>query len=181
MTMTLHGFPVRPASLPTRDDPASTPIRIDAHGIAGARLAVTDAGRARVDATDPAPQDLVRGDHHEPTRERPRGGLPPGALRRVRETMERRLTEGIRLRELAVVAGLSEFHFARAFKQSVGHAPHQYLMLRRIEVASDLIKTTEQPLADISLEVGFSDQSHFSRMFTRITGETPRAYRRRHR
>ncbi|MEO8039130.1 MAG: AraC family transcriptional regulator, partial [Betaproteobacteria bacterium] len=111
----------------------------------------------------------------------PRGGLPPGALRRVRETMESRLTDKLRLRELAAVAGVSEYHFARAFKQSVGHPPHQYLMMRRIAVAAELVKATDRALIDISLETGFSDQSHFSRMFARITGETPRAYRRRHR
>ena len=111
----------------------------------------------------------------------PRGGLPPGALRRVRETMECRLTEKLPLRELAVVAGVSEWHFARAFKQSIGHPPHRYLMMRRIAIASVLIETTDRSLIDISLEVGFADQSHFTRMFARITRETPGAYRRRHR
>lgn len=119
--------------------------------------------------------------HHEASRQRPRGGLPPGALRRVRELMERRLTEKLQLPELAAAAGVSKCHFARAFKQSVGHPPHQYLMLRRIAVAAELIKATDRSLTEISLDIGCSDQSHFSRMFARITGETPRDYRRRHR
>ncbi len=123
----------------------------------------------------------TRGGHHEPLRDRPRGGLPPGALRRVREVMECRLTEKLQLRELAAVAGVSKCHFARAFKQSVGQPPHQYLMMRRIEVAAELIKASDRSLTEISVDTGFSDQSHFSRSFVRITGETPRDYRRRHR
>lgn len=123
----------------------------------------------------------TRAGRHEALRERPRGGLPPGALRRVREVMERRLTEKLQLRELAAVAGVSKCHFARAFKQSVGQPPHQYLMMRRIEVAAELIKASDRSLTEISLDTGFSDQSHFSRSFVRITGETPRDYRRRHR
>ena len=111
----------------------------------------------------------------------PRGGLPPGALRRVMEHVEQRLAEKIELADLASLARLSECHFSRAFKQSLGLPPHRYLMMRRIVAAADLIKTTDRPLTEISLEVGFSDQSHFTRVFGDITGETPRSYRRRHR
>ncbi|MEO8004718.1 MAG: AraC family transcriptional regulator [Betaproteobacteria bacterium] len=111
----------------------------------------------------------------------PRGGLPPGALRRVREIIEQRLTERVELSELAAVAGVSRCHFARAFKESTGQPPHQYLLNRRIAVAAGLIKDTNRTLADISLNMGFFDQSHFTRVFTRILGETPNAHRRMHR
>ena len=110
-----------------------------------------------------------------------RGGLAPGALRRVREHIDQQLAEKIELFELAAIAGLSACHFARAFKQSVGLPPHRYLMQRRVEAAADLIRDTEQALSDISLAAGFSDQSHFTRMFASVTGETPGAFRRRNR
>jgi AraC-like DNA-binding protein len=76
---------------------------------------------------------------------------------------------------------LSEFHFARAFKQSLGVPPHRYLIQRRIARAAEIVKTTDKPLSEVALDVGFSDQSHFTRLFVRVTGETPRAFRHRHR
>ena len=112
---------------------------------------------------------------------RPSGGLAPGALRRVKESVEARIAESLSLRSLAGIAGLSECHFSRAFKQSVGMPPHRYVNTRRIHVASALVRDTDRALTDIALEVGFFDHSHFTRMFVRVTGETPRAHRRRHR
>ncbi len=79
--------------------------------------------------------------------------------------MELRLAEKIELRDLAAVAGLSECHFSRAFKQSVSAPPHRHVVRRRIAAATELIKTTEQAMTQISPEVGFSDQSHFTRVF----------------
>jgi AraC-like DNA-binding protein len=107
----------------------------------------------------------------------PRGGLAPGALRRVREHIHSRLSERIELNELAAIAGLSDCHFSRAFKQSTGVPPHRYVMQRRIEAAAVLIEQTDRPLSEIALEVGFSDQSHFTRMFSRLASQTPRDYR----
>lgn len=112
---------------------------------------------------------------------RPRGGLAPGAARRIRETIEQRLAERVTLDELAQVAGLSACHFSRAFKQTMGVSPHRYLMLRRTERAAQLIRETSRPLTEIAFEVGFSDQSHFTRMFARLLGMTPGAYRQKHR
>jgi len=111
----------------------------------------------------------------------PRGGLAPGALRRVREHVEKNLTEKLRTEDLATVAGLSPGHFNRAFKQSTGQPPHQYVLQRRVDVASELLEKTDRTLADIALDVGFADQSHFSRTYTSVTGETPSACRRRYR
>jgi AraC-like DNA-binding protein len=105
------------------------------------------------------------------------GGLAPRVLQRVREYIDARLGENIELEALAETAGLSRCHFARAFKQSVGTAPHSYLMQRRLERAKQLIVETALPLAEIALECGFSDQSHFSRRFLQYVGATPRAFR----
>jgi AraC-like DNA-binding protein len=109
------------------------------------------------------------------------GGIAPGALRRVKEAIEARLTDGFTLKELAAIAGLSEGHFARAFKQSEGLPPHRYLMRRRVHAAADKIRQTNLSLSETSLDVGFSDQSHFTRTFVREMGETPSGFRHRHR
>jgi len=106
-----------------------------------------------------------------------RGGLAPGVLRRVRELIELELENNIALSSIAMTAGLSVYHFARAFKQSMGVSPHRYLLQRRIEKAVALLKETELPLSEIAVTVGFADQSHFSRQFSRFMGETPRAFR----
>jgi AraC-like DNA-binding protein len=71
------------------------------------------------------------------------------------------------------MAGLSVFHFARAFRQSFGMPPHSYLLRRRIERADRLLEQTELSLSEIALSTGFSDQSHFAKHFRRLTGMTP--------
>jgi transcriptional regulator GlxA family with amidase domain len=113
--------------------------------------------------------------------EAPRGGLAPAALKRVKAYVEQQMAGHIELRDLAAIAGLSECHFSRAFKESMGLPPHRYLMMRRVAVAAELIAGTDRPLTDISQAVGFVDQSHFTRVFSNIVGEAPRSYRRRHR
>jgi AraC-like DNA-binding protein len=106
------------------------------------------------------------------------GGLTPGALRRVVEHIEENLGERIDIRELASFAGLSECHFSRAFRQSVGMPPHRYVVSRRVAVGAALIERTERSMTDVALSIGFSDHSHFTRTFGRMTGEMPSAYRR---
>jgi transcriptional regulator of acetoin/glycerol metabolism len=113
--------------------------------------------------------------------EAPRGGLAPGKLRRVREYIEAHLGDQLAIETLASQAGLSVHHFARAFKQSVGVPPHRYLLEQRLHKAAELLKSTEQPLARIALSVGFADQSHFSRSFHGLKGQTPSQFRRAHR
>jgi AraC-like DNA-binding protein len=107
-----------------------------------------------------------------------RGGLTPRALRCVREYIDGRLAENIRLDVLAGVAGLSRCHFARAFKQSVGIAPHAYVMQRRLERAERLLAETDLSLSQVALDSGFSDQSHFSSCFRKHFGTSPRSFRR---
>jgi AraC-like DNA-binding protein len=107
-----------------------------------------------------------------------RGGLAPRALRRVREYIDEHVTENISLQALAEVAGLSRCHFARAFKQSVGTAPHAYLMQCRLERAERLLAETDLSLCQVALDSGFGDQSTFSRYFRRNFGVTPRSFRR---
>ena len=106
-----------------------------------------------------------------------RGGLPPGAMRRVREHVEAHLSESMDLAELAAIAGLSVYHFARAFKQSAGVTPHHYLVHRRIERAQDMLARSGLPLSQIALAAGFSGQSHLERHFRQTLGMTPGQFR----
>jgi len=110
-------------------------------------------------------------------RPRIRGGLPPRAMRRVREFVEEHLEENISIQALANIAGLSMYHFARAFKQSEGMTPHEYLIQRRVQRTKDLLAETDLSLSEIALASGFSDQSHCARRFREHVGVTPSSYR----
>jgi transcriptional regulator of acetoin/glycerol metabolism len=107
-----------------------------------------------------------------------RGGLPPGALKRVQQYVEDHLAERMSIEQLAAIAGLSVFHFARAFKQSQGTTPHSYLLHRRIVRAQGLLGETESPLSEIALVSGFADQSHLARHFRERVGVSPAIFRR---
>ena len=77
------------------------------------------------------------------------------------------------LADLAAQANLSEYHFARMFRQSAGLAPHQYVMQRRMDKAQQQVRYTTLPLTEIALNCGFSSASHFSNRFKAATGSTP--------
>jgi transcriptional regulator GlxA family with amidase domain len=106
-----------------------------------------------------------------------RGGLPPKALGRVREYIDAHLHERITIDSLADLVGLSMFHFVRAFKQSEGTTPHNYVIQRRVKRAMELLASTDLPLSEIALAAGFSDQSHCGRRFREHVGVRPRDYR----
>jgi AraC-like DNA-binding protein len=106
-----------------------------------------------------------------------RGGLSPRVLRRVQEYVDSHLSEDLKLEQLALTAGLSMHHFARAFKTSVGVPPHQFVLQRRLSLARDLLTSTDRPIADIAIAAGFSDQSHLSRHFRQSFAVSPVAFR----
>ncbi len=105
------------------------------------------------------------------------GGLTPWQLRLARDTINANLEGELSLEQIARECKLSVSHFARAFTRSTGISPHRWLMRRRVDVAKDLMLTTDSSLVEISLKCGFSDQSHFTRVFTEATGETPGRWR----
>jgi AraC-like DNA-binding protein len=107
-----------------------------------------------------------------------RGGLSPALTHRICKYIESHLEERISLEALASMAGLSTHHFARAFRQSVGTPPHGYLLQRRLEHVEHLLRDTQLPLSQIASAVGFSDQSHLTRHFRRLTGMPPSLARR---
>ena len=102
-----------------------------------------------------------------------RGGLSPGLRNRICEYIESHLDERISLDGLSSMAGLSPYHFARAFRRSLGMPPHGYLLQRRLERVKQLIRESKLPLSEIALATGFADQSHLARHFRRVTGMSP--------
>lgn len=109
---------------------------------------------------------------------RARGGLSPAALRRVQLYVEANLAGEVQLPRLAARAGLSTFHFARAFRTTVGITPRKYVEERRIEKARQLLETSDLSLAQVALACGLGTQSRFTTTFRRATGLTPAVVRR---
>jgi AraC family transcriptional regulator len=106
------------------------------------------------------------------------GTLPQGRLRAVVEYVEEHLGAGPTMEQMAAVARLSPFHFARQFKAATGLPPHQYVILRRVERAKQLLQAgRDLSLAEVAACAGFSDQSHFSHHFKRLVGVTPGQFR----
>ena len=109
-----------------------------------------------------------------------RGGMAPQKLRRAIGYISDHLDQEQEI-SLAVVAeevGMSYYHFSRAFKQSMGLSPINYITHQRMERAKRLLLETELSIAEIALRAGFSSQSHFTTSFRRLAGVTPRSYRR---
>jgi AraC family transcriptional regulator len=105
------------------------------------------------------------------------GGLPPHHLRKILDYIEAHLDQEIRLETLAQLLKMSQFHFSRLFKQSIGLSPYRYLIQQRIERAKSLLSHTDQSIVDIALSCGFNSHSHLSKQFRQVTGITPKAYR----
>ncbi|WP_083636364.1 AraC family transcriptional regulator [Bradyrhizobium sp. AS23.2] len=101
-------------------------------------------------------------------------------LRRVMQFIAINLQNDIRLKDLAGVANLSPFHFARAFRKATGEPPHRFVRNCRLEKAKELLAETSAPLAEVALTCNFSSQSSFTRAFTRAFGIAPGKYRENH-
>jgi len=107
------------------------------------------------------------------------GGLSPWQLRRVLDFISAHLNDDHSIAELARECGLSSGYFSRAFRQTTGVTPHQWVIRRKVERARQLLLGNGLGLADIALVCGFVDQSHFTRVFTKLEGESPGRWRRR--
>lgn len=114
----------------------------------------------------------------KPAPETVRGGLAPWQLRRAQDRIRADLAQAIDLRAVSESCGLSVSHFARAFRQSTGIAPHSWLTGERIARAKVMMRRKDRTLADIALACGFADQSHFTRAFAKNQGTTPGRWRR---
>ncbi len=101
-------------------------------------------------------------------------------LRRVLEYIEAHVDQRILLAKLAQVAGLSRMYFAARFRAATGCSPHEYVVRRRIELAKEMLATSCEPIVSVALSLGFQTQSHFTTVFGRTVGLTPRQWRERH-
>jgi AraC family transcriptional regulator len=106
------------------------------------------------------------------------GGLAPWQAKRLRSYIEDNLGSNIRATDLAGILELSTSHFFRAFRNSFGEAPLAYVMKRRILRAQEMMLSSRCSLLRIALECGMCDQAHFTRVFRRIVGINPKAWRR---
>ena len=136
-----------------------------------------------------APFDFPLETHSRPTRSllpaapnplrlTPPGCLPAWQVRRVHQHIESNLAQRLTTEGLARVVNLSASHFSRAFVRSFGSTVHHYVMNRRVALAQRLMLDTPEQLSRIALSCGMSDQSHLTRWFRRVVGETPAAWRR---
>ena len=106
-----------------------------------------------------------------------KGGLAAHQRRQLSDYIEAHLDQPLSLGELAALCNLSEYHFARMFRESFGLPPHQYLLARRLAMARQLLRFGELPLVEVALRCGFASASHFSNRFRQALGATPGAYR----
>lgn len=147
--------------------------------IVGALVAESEAGNpggiAFVEAlaTGLSHQLALHAGVRKPVVARLRGGLSMSAKRRSLELIDANLDSNLSVELLAREAGLSPAHFARAFKETMGIAPHQYLLHLRLERARRMLDAEDAVLADVALRAGFADQAHFTRFFKRAYGVTP--------
>jgi AraC family transcriptional regulator len=107
-----------------------------------------------------------------------RGGLAQWQIQRLTTHIEANLSDRIRIKDLAALIELSPCHFSRVFKQSFDETPHGYVMRRRVERAQGLMLTTDASLVRIAADCGLADQAHLNKIFSRLVGESPGAWRR---
>lgn len=105
------------------------------------------------------------------------GGLSGAQLKLVLDYMHEYFVASVSIAELAQLVDLSASQFARLFRRSTDMSPHQYLLSRRIEKAQELLRRKGESLAAVAAATGFADQSHLTRVFKRVTGVTPHAWR----
>jgi AraC-like DNA-binding protein len=102
---------------------------------------------------------------------------PERHLLRARDLVDARYAEPLGVDDLARAAGLSRAHFSREFRRAFGESPHAYLLTRRLERATALLRSTDRSVTSICFDVGLRSVGSFTTSFTRAYGKTPTAYR----
>ena len=121
---------------------------------------------------------IVFGTSEEVNEEEWRGGIPRARLRKVFDYVRSHLSESIKVQDMARHAHLSEAHFAREFKSTLGETPLEYVTRCRVEQAQRLLKHGNLRIREIAARVGLRNASHFSKVFREHVGMTPSQYRR---
>lgn len=111
---------------------------------------------------------------------RPQSVFSSSQASHLRDYLRLNLKRDVTLTELAQQVGLSSHYFSVLFKNTFGTTPHHYLLCARVREGQQLLTTSRLPICEVALELGFSDQSHFTQVFRKLTGLTPRRYRRTH-
>ena len=153
----------------------------------GVRALAVEARRALVEEPEPDPRYmtalgkamLARALQAIDQGAPPKGrvAISPFKLRRVVDHIEARLDSRITVQELAELAGLSLAHFARAFRQATGEAPHSFILNRRVARVRELLRDPALNLATVAARAGFASHAHMSSVFRRRTKLAPTAYR----
>ena len=134
----------------------------------------------RQQLTDLLATRLLAAHTGSPTTIRPvTGGLTPKTLLRAIERLRSDSDADVSLAALASDAGLSRFHFCRAFKESTGLSPHAWLRQRRLEQAMNMLRDTDDSIVSVAAELGYASQTAFAAAFRKLTGEAPSDWRRR--
>jgi AraC-like DNA-binding protein len=98
-------------------------------------------------------------------------------ITRVVSYIEDNIVQPLCLLELSEVAGLSRVQFVRQFKEATGQPPHAYILQRRIQRAKELLKNSDSTIVSVALDLGFCNQNHFTRVFSKFAGMTPGRWR----
>jgi AraC family transcriptional regulator len=138
--------------------------------------ALRRAIEARRAGLQPVTRAAAYGDDADTNRSQVRA-LQKWRLKRVIEHVDANLSCKVSLLDLAAVAGLSRMHFACQFRAATGLRPHEFLLQRRISRSKELMRGTSMTIAEIALAVGFLTQAHFTTVFKRFGGYTPRQWR----
>ena len=133
---------------------------------------------AKATAVIRAERESENTEAHAKTARPDHGCLAPSQLSRVIDFVDANLGRTVRTRDLAASARLSASYFSQTFRASVGQSPHAFVMRRRVERAQELMLATDKPLSEIALDCGLADQPHLTRLFRRIVGTSPAAWRR---
>ena len=114
-----------------------------------------------------------------PSGGRPRnaGGLTPVQLARIRDYISSNISAPITIVELAELTGTSRFHLIRAFRDTVGVTPYQYVLMERVKVAKELLRNQTTKVEDVARAVGFNDPLQLTRAFRKFTNLTPSEFR----
>lgn len=104
-------------------------------------------------------------------------GLAPWQQRRAKELLNAHIADGVSVEKLASECAFSRCHFSRAFKLSLGLSPHQYLLQMRVDKAKTQLLNPLLKITDVAIDCGFSDSSHFTKVFSRCTGFSPSYWR----